>query len=290
MKHQSPIPPGFVCILLLLGCTQLLMAQGRSGGPTLGSIDRYWRGVSKWYVEFGYGSGTVDHLSSTSTFANPGLLEFRVGVRDMKMVRRKVLESEERFAGGQWYSPDVSAFKSASPMVRLRMFRFGMGSRTAYGYEWGSALFFPYHQYAFTLTTIHPAYSSSVPDVDRALMDRYKGPFRAGISFEGGFRLHVSRALSFQTGVEGSVVYPRFVFPKWTGSYVVGIAAFLLSSQGAESILSSSPFFTPVFSFIVRNGISFLFYEAIRRNSFWPFRSEPPLSIATLKAGFAIAF
>jgi len=86
------------------------------------------------------------------------------------------------------------------------------------------------------------------------------------------------------------VVYPRFVFPKWAGSYVVGAIAFLLSSQGAESILSSSPFLAPVFYFLVKNGISFLFYQAIQRNAFWPFRSEPPLSIATLKAGFAIGF
>jgi hypothetical protein len=290
MKLQPPISPWLACILLLLSCTQPLTAQTRPGGPALVSIDRYWRGVSRWYVEFDYGSGTINHLSSTSPFANPGLLELRAGLRDLKMVRRGILDSEEKFVGGKWYSPDFSAFKNASQTVRLNMFGFGLGSRTAYGYEWGSALFFPYHQYAFTFTKVQPAYSSSVPDVDRALMDRYKGPFRVGISFEGGFRFHVSGVLSFQTGVEGSVVYPRFVFPKWAGSYVVGAFAFILSSQATESILSSSPLLAPVFSFFVRNAISYLFYQAIRRNSFWPFRSEPPLSIATLKAGFAIRF
>jgi hypothetical protein len=199
-----------------------------------------------------------------------------------------VLDSEEKYGMVQWYSRDFSAFKNTAQAVRLRTIGFGLGSRTAYGYQWGAAILFPYHEYAITFTKILPSYPSSIPDPDRALIDRFKGPFRLGISLEGGFRLHVSRVLSFQAGVEGTAVYPRLIFPEWSASFMAMVAGFLIAGRAAESVLESSPMLTPIFHFLLKNSLSYLFYRALRENS--PFRSEPPLTAATLKAGFAIAF
>jgi hypothetical protein len=290
MKSRSPNLFCLIGILVLICLTVPLIAQTRVGGRTPPALDRYWRGVSGWYAELDYGSGTINHISSTSRFANPGLLELRFGVRDLKLVRRGVMQSEEQFIQGQWYSSDVPALREGREGMRLKMPRIGLGSRTGYGYQWGSAMFFPYHQLAVTFTNIQPAYSSSVPDADRAIADRYKGPFRVGLSLEGGFRFHVSRVLSFQAGVEGSVVYPRFVFPKWSGSFMATVTGFVFASRATESVLASSPLFTPIFHFLLKNSLSFLLYQVLKKNSHWPFRSEPPLTIATIKAGFALGF
>jgi hypothetical protein len=46
----------------------------------------------------------------------------------------------------------------------------------------------------------------------------------------------------------------------------------------------------PIMYFVLKNGISYVFYTQLQEKMNWPFNSETPLTIETIKIGASISF
>jgi hypothetical protein len=58
----------------------------------------------------------------------------------------------------------------------------------------------------------------------------------------------------------------------------------------SEEIVNNSPLVGPLMYFVLKNGLSFLFFRAMSYNMNWPFQSETPLSSVTIRVGASITF
>jgi hypothetical protein len=74
------------------------------------------------------------------------------------------------------------------------------------------------------------------------------------------------------------------------GSYAllqIGLGAV---SNFTDDIIESSPLAGPVFYFLLRNGLSYAYYQGVSNRMNWPFSSETPMMIATYKFGISYTF
>jgi len=110
------------------------------------------------------------------------------------------------------------------------------------------------------------------------------------MSTEGGIKLYVAKSVSITTSIEGAVVFPRFVVIHWVGSFALQAISVNIVSLFSESIVKSSPIFGPIMYMILQNAITFAWYYAVKSEQYWPFASETPFTMETLKLGASITF
>jgi hypothetical protein len=125
---------------------------------------------------------------------------------------------------------------------------------------------------------------------DTDILSRLEGNARLGISTEGGLKLYIAKSISLTTSVEGSVVFPRFVFIHWVGSFAIQAISVNIVSLFSESIVKSSPVFGPIMYMILKNTITFAWYYALKSEQYWPLSSETPFTMETFKLGASITF
>ena len=58
----------------------------------------------------------------------------------------------------------------------------------------------------------------------------------------------------------------------------------------ADDIVKSSPVLGPILYFVLRNGIAYAFYTGLQDRMNWPFESETPLTMETIKLGASLKF
>jgi hypothetical protein len=98
------------------------------------------------------------------------------------------------------------------------------------------------------------------------------------------------RSLTVTAGAHGQIVFPRVVFPEWFGSYMLMASGLIIVSEFSEEIVNSSGFFGPIMYFVLRNGIAYAFFAGMKSQMHWPFDSESPLAVESLRLSATIVF
>ena len=146
------------------------------------------------------------------------------------------------------------------------------------------------HQFQFVWSQVKFSRPKSLVESDVKILDRYEGSTRFGVSTEGGAKIELFKSLSASVSYEAEVVYPRFLGLKWVGSVLVQTIGIGGISVFAEDIVNSSPVFGPIMYMLLRNGAGYGFYYLMKYNSYWPIKSEKPLTNETSKIGASITF
>jgi hypothetical protein len=121
--------------------------------------------------------------------------------------------------------------------------------------------------------------------LDVNVSELYHDSFRFGTAFEAGVRFQVIRQISLEADYERAVVFQRHLFWKWLGSAAIEGAAQFMLDRFVEEIMDSSPYFAPVMSFLLKNGLYYGIYELRKEKMNWPFNSEAPVTIDQFKVG-----
>jgi hypothetical protein len=277
--------------LLLLVATVLLVLPLAltHAQPSLFTPDKMSRGFTNPFLEGAYGVGVDSHKGFDGTFAPTGIFELRIGYRDV-LKKKGALDLDEKFAYGGYSKSDYSLIKSDSGDVKNEMIRFGIGARAGYGYRLGFMDLIPYGGYSFDFSESKFTQTGPISPADSAFLTRVAGTYRFGESFDAGIQLRLFRSLSANIAGHGQIVFPRVIFPEWVCSYLIMASSLVIISEFSDDIVNSSSFLGPIMYFILRNGVAYGFYAAMKSQMHWPFTSESPLAVESVKLSAMIEF
>jgi len=295
---------------LLLFISPFIVSQTDSTKLDDGEWEWYWEDYDDWEywdLEFGfkekrpaislnYGFAELSREDVQSQFVDPNLIELKIGfIRD-----RQAWESESIIKHSYKYlflsneSNNLSGKEATGNEIESKMWRFGYGNSSGYGYKVGeSASIIPYYTYTINWTNIdfnNPGNLAFVPEADQIIMGYYDESFRFGTSTEGGVRAKLIKNLILDAGYERAIVFQRHLFWKWAGSAVIESIAQSLVDEFVEEVFDSSPAAAPIVSFLLKNGLAYGIYELRQDKMNWPFPSEAPVSYDQFKFGVTFVF
>lgn len=259
-----------------------------------------WNENQRPFLEFNYGLGEPKHKKLNGTLNEIGLAEFKIGYSKIEIYESDyILELDEKYLFASNISVDLKSSDEKFSGFNSDAWRFGLGNRSAYGYKLGEVSILPYSQSDFTWTKIDV---NNFPDVtilpfplpavveDAEILGRYNGTFRFGNSNAAGIKIEFSEFVGLSAEYETAVIYPRHLFWKQTGSFLIEQAGLQAVDYFIDEIMDRSPAAAPIVNFILRNGLSYAFYTLKKEDMNWPFKTETPLTYETVKFGLSFAF
>jgi hypothetical protein len=179
-----------------------------------------WGGKYSPYIEADAGYGSPTHKKVVGAFEKIGTLELRLGFTELKNYKDYVQSLDERYLFGTYISSDLANSNEANK-IKSEMWRFGIGNRLGFGYKIGNFALIPYHQMQLDITKPEFTNDSTLSQSDLEVLNRLEGDYRMGITYEGGVKFYIAQTIAINAAVEGAIVYPRYQFIKWTGSYAL---------------------------------------------------------------------
>jgi hypothetical protein len=287
----------YILVILYISLSFSLFAQatdttGSSNEKFVESVEWAWGAAKDFspFLEGTYGYGSPKHMMFASEFQNIGLAELKLGYSRIEPYKGLVSELDERYIFGSYVSKDLNYFDTTVEGVETEMKRFGFGNRLGFGYDVGLMALLFYHQAGFVWTQMQSDTTQISQQEDIDILNRYERTYRFGISMEGGIKFDLLKSLAATASYEFAVIYPRHIFWEWFASYTIMYTGIAAVSVFSEEIVNSSPLFGPLFYFFLKNGISYAFYQGMKEKMNWPFTSETPLTLETIKIGVSITF
>ena len=174
-------------------------------------------------------------------FPSTGALELKAGYLSVEVLEQGIVELDDRFIHGPWYSSDLGGGSGGTSGLQGSLWRFGFGNRQGYGYDLKDAAIVPYFLTTASWTELSTDRPTTLGQTDNEILNRYEGTFRFGHSAENGIRVNIGRTFSLMGGYEVNVIYPRFVFWEWLGSYTIAAAGNGVVMWFGKDILEASP-------------------------------------------------
>ena len=238
-----------------------------------------------------YGMSGINLQNLNGKFADPGLLELKLGYTDEKEYKweENIIDYDFKYLYLSNVSTDINNATVTASELKNNMWRFGFGKATGYGYRIGEGGVIPYYSYDLAWSRLDLK-DQTVPAADKALLDNFDGTFRFGTSAEGGVKIKIIPMLTLDASYERSIIFPRHLFWKWAGSVAIESIGQFLVDGFVKEIMHSSPYAGPVMSFILKNALAYGMYELRQDKMNWPFSSAAPLAYDQFKFGFTVNF
>lgn len=255
-------------------------------------INEKWGGTYNPFIHVDIGYGFPGQESFASTFSSVGTAGLQMGYTTYDKSQSYVYKLDEKYLFGKYTSSDIGEelVTTNEGAINTTSWSFGLGQKVGYGWKVGPFSLIPFNQNQLVLSGLRFTSPDSILQSDAEFLKRLEGDTRFGVSTEGGAEFYVAQAIAVTASFEGTVVFPRFVFIQWLGSYAVQSISNTLISYFSESIVKSSPLLGPIMYLILKNAISFAWYYAIKREQYWPLPSETPFTMETIKISASLTF
>ena len=240
-------------------------------------------------IVLGYGISGLSLNQFTGNFADPNLLEVKLGYTDEKNYRfeENILKYNFKYLYLSNISTDLNNNGSAG--LSSETWRFGLGNASGYGYKIGKGAIIPYSTFDLSWSKLDLK-NQNIPTADKELVSNFDGAFRFGTNWEGGVKFKIIPMLTLDASYERAVIFQRHLFWKWLGSSAVELAGQWMVDGFVNEIMHSSPYAGPAMSFILKNALSYGIYELRQDKMNWPFKSAAPLAYDQFKFGFTVNF
>lgn len=276
-----------IALALVAGCPFAALAQEQDRmADTDGSIEDF---IGRPFLEIDYGFAQPKFKDASFDFASLGLLEFKLGYSLRDSVQASVVSLAESFLFASFVNTDLGA-SAGDDEVGSKLSRFGFGNRMGHGYQGESMGLDLYNLNSMHWTKLEPDGDASSDPEAQAIFDRYGSSHRFGVLTESGVKLGIRGSLALTAGIEGAIIYPRYVFWPWLGSALIYSSVQGIVEVFADDAMRSSPQVGPVLYFLLKSGVSLAYYLAVREDMNWPFDSETPLTMETFKIGSSFTF
>jgi hypothetical protein len=238
-------------------------------------------------VSIFYGLTELNHKNLRRPFADPRSIELKIGHTDVDKTwqKEKILETSFKFLSVSNINTDLADLNDDETGYRTNNWRFGLGSNSGYGYSFGASALFLTSGSSLNWTRLKWYDNDGIAEDEGEITNLYHDNFRFGTAFEAGIRFQIIREINLEAGFERAVVFPRHLFWKWLGSAVIETSAQFMIDRFVEEILDSSPYFAPVMSFLLKNGLNYGIYELRKDKMNWPFNSTAPITAEQFKFG-----
>jgi hypothetical protein len=266
-----------------------------------------WKDWDDWKMDFGfkdkqpaitlqYGLAKIDRKDLQANFADPGLVELRLGyIKDKPAWQSDyIIKHTYKYFYLSNETDKLSGKEVTGIDIKTNMWRFGFGGSDGYGYKLSedAAIIF-YNSNTMNWSRIDftiPYIVTFAPNPDYGVLNLYDKTFRFGTSSEGGIRFKLLRNVMLDAGYEKSIVFQRHLFWKWAGSGIIEAAAQGALDGFVHKIFATSPAAGPIVSFVLKNALSYGIYELRKDKMNWPFKSEPPFIYDQFKFGLTFVF
>jgi len=243
-------------------------------------------------IDLTYGLSKLSQNGLNGSFANPNLMEVKLGYTNLESSWRAddILKYKFKYFLLSNISTNLSNGSSASNSYNTDLWRFGFGWASGYGYRLSSAVkIIPYYDYAIDWSQLQMK-SDRIGSNDKSITDLYNNSFRFGTSTEGGIKINILPQIQIGAAYERSIIFPRHIFWKWVGSALVEAAGQWGIDSFVNKIMDHSPYAGPVVSFVLKNALSYGVYELRKEKMNWPFDSAAPLLYDQVKFGVTFVF
>lgn len=255
---------------------------------------------SRNFLEVSYGFGHLKDKDLTINLKPHSITEISFGKRYVKAAAGySLLKFEDNYIFSSYVNDNQSDADRALN-ISYKIYRFGLGYRKGYGYSIGNFALFP----SFQLGLVWNQSSIEIPDVrmmdgngplfpenDIKILKKYRNTIKFGTTNIAGLDLKISSLINIGAGYETEVIYPAYLVWKHFGSFFIEI----LSQTGIDFftdgvLIRAAPSITPILYFVLKNGLSYLFYTFKQKDMNWPFDTANPLTIETLKFDLRFSF
>ena len=167
---------------------------------------------------------------------------------------------------------------------------FGFGYSNGYGYSFkDNTKFTLYNSGNINWSKVDIENFPSNP-IDSNTASLYDEEFRFGTAFDCGLIIDVLPVLKFDLGYEHQIIFPRHLALKWLGSSGLELIIQRTIDLYLIDLLNLNRSQLPAVNFLLKNAVSFLFYEFRRHQMNWPFKSEIPLNYDNMRIGVKLIF
>jgi len=289
-KHRNRPGTILACLSLLAAASTTAALSQFDSSDWTRDVRDFWQ--RKPAASISYGITNVSWRALNFSIPNPGIGELRLG-----RIRQERDDDSTRLVSNRY---DFLSLVSISHALgagalegdaNLTIWRLGLGHHTGHGYELGPSsaehalLFYTGDRIDWSLLKVR---NKPALPADSALLALYENTFRFGISMEAGAGFQVTKEFEITVAYEREVVYRRCQFGKWLGSVVTEGAGQWVVDHILRPIRHWSPQTAPVIRFLLKNGLSFAFYQLRRDQMFFPFSSESPLSDDSFTVGMTV--
>jgi hypothetical protein len=279
-------------VLLVAGFAVGQDAQPTRPDTTTSQAEEIWHWLRgrdfRPYLEAGYGYGLLSHRDFSADLPEMGVVQARIGYRQVRPFNSINVQLDDRFIVGTYSTSSLIPGEDTADSLSAEVIRFGTGHRSGYG--WNLLNLTPYHQYTISMLKMNNSFPSTLSSADSAILARVGGAFRLGMTTEAGVSAELFSTFGVAASYEASVLYTRVVFWEWLGSYFVAATAIGAISAFAEDIVSVSPVLGPILYFALRNGVALAYFYAVSDNMNWPFDSETPMMMHSIRLNFSLRF
>jgi len=254
-----------------------------------------WTSGSKDFIELSYGLGELKHKNLQTKFNSPILVEIKLGRRILKPIQRyKLIQVTDNYLFTSYIKDNIQSVNNTSK-ISSEIWRFGVGHRKGYGYDFGSFAILPYYQMGLVMNKINLNLPNQdnyiIPPDDIPILNNFENKLKFGTTNIGGVDFRVSSLLGIGVSYETAIIFPYYKVWKQFGSFIIET----FSQTGIDFlmkgvIIKSMPEVAPVLYFILKNGLSYFFFTLKQENMNWPFDTVPPLTFEALKFNLNISF
>lgn len=228
------------------------------------------------------------HRSASQNFRQLGDLEIQLGyTRSIRKFRSYLAFSNDRYLGFSLNNKNLYKSSALKP-IELSNYQISIGRLENYGYRlknifvsFGTGKEFNWTKTAFDKTTI---------GIDTIILDFYKDAIRFGEAYNSDFSFQIFDFLSLNANYKYGLIFPRHLFWKHLGSFVIEEVARNLLDDYLEKVFEMRPAAGPIVNFVLKTSLNYLFYELKKEKMNWPFKTVQPLSYDIYSFGVKFTF
>lgn len=243
-----------------------------------------WNTIAENFVEVSYGFGNLNHNKIKENFNDVSLSEIKVGRRFTGPAGNyKILSLNDSYLFSS-YVTDNTISTENSTKIKAELWRFGLGYRKGFGYNFAGSILYLHNQFGFIWNKSSFNFNQiNLSENSQSILKKYDD-LRFGTISSGGVDLRLMSFLGVGALYETTVIFPRHLFWKQSASFFIE----LFSQTGIDFftegvLLKSVPRITPIFYFLLKNGLSYFFYTLKQDKMNWPFNTETPLTTQAIK-------
>lgn len=228
------------------------------------------------------------HKSVIQNFRQLGSLEVQLGyTRSFKKSRSYLISNKDRYVGFNLNNKNLYKSSSLKP-IELSNYQLSIGQKEDYGYKIKDVklLFGTGKEFNWTHTTLNQNIGTS----DTLILNFYKDALRFGEAYNSEFSFQLFDFVSLQANYKYGIIFPRHLFWKHLGSYVIEEAVKSLLGEYLERVFSMRPAAGPIVNFVLQSSLNYLFYELKKERMNWPFKTVQPLTYDIYTFGVKFTF
>ncbi len=256
-------------------------------------VSDFWFKSRQMY-EINYGVGTPKHSNFDKDFAAVGQIELKVGRSEIDKFSSTNVELSNRYLFLSYLSSSIHAEDASGEEITTTSYRFGLGTTDGIGYTAGQDFSIsPYVGQAFVWTRLTDFSSSlepgpgETPSDDYNILEQYTGRFRFGDRATYGLKSEISSLIQVNAHYETAVIYPRHLFWKWSGSFIISQLGYGLLSHFTNDFVNEQPVLGPVINFVLKSAYLYGYYILRKDNMNWPFNTDTPLRYEVVNLGIS---